>query len=57
MTVSELIEQLLTLPPEAKVAVYEAEPDDYVDIGTVAVVDNGDQVNLVSQFAVDAGFA
>jgi len=56
MKVAELIQILQTMPQDAEVAVYEAEPDDYLEVGKVDIADNGNQVRISSQFAVDGGY-
>jgi hypothetical protein len=53
MNVKELILELSRMPPEAEVAVYESDPDDFLVIGKIEVADNGNQVRLHSQYAVD----
>jgi hypothetical protein len=53
MNVKELILELSKLPLEAEVAVYESEPDDFLVIGKIEIADNGNQVRLHSQYAVD----
>ncbi len=54
MTVNELIKALMQLSrQEAEVVVYEGDPDDFVTIGKIEIADNGNQVKLHSQYAVD----
>lgn len=55
MTVRELIIQLGNCGNlDAEVAVYEGDPDDFVTIGKIEMADNGNQVKLHSQFAIDS---
>jgi hypothetical protein len=55
MTVNELIKQLMQLQQQdVEVAVYEGEADDFITIGKIEIADNGNQVRLHSQYAVDA---
>lgn len=54
MTVRELILRLGNCGNlDAEVTVYESDPDDFLTIGKVEIVDNGNQVRLHSQLAVD----
>lgn len=53
MTVEQLVHELMKLSRTAEVTVYEAPPDDFITIGKVEVADNGNQVRLHSQYAID----
>lgn len=48
MTVSELIAKLQALPQEAQVTVYEAEPDAYVDVQSIELMEAGLEVRIYS---------
>ncbi len=56
MTVAELILILQAMPQQAKVAVYESEPDEYLEAGRVTIARIGNKVNIISQYAVEAGY-
>lgn len=53
MKVKDLITILQAMPPEAEACVYESDPDDFLAIGKIEIADNGNQVRLHSQYAVD----
>ena len=55
MTVKELIEALGQIHNvNAEVTVYESDPDDFLTVGKVEIADNGNQVRLHSQWAVES---
>ncbi len=54
MTVNELIKALMQLScQDADIAVYEDDLAGFITIGNIEIADNGNQVRLHSQYAVE----
>ena len=48
MTVAELIVQLQSMPQQAIVSVYESDPDDYIPIAELKLMDENKEVRVYS---------
>lgn len=56
MTIKELILKLMRMPQEAEATAYEAEAHEYLRIARLEIADNGNEVKLITQYAMDAGY-